>query len=220
MFRKINSVLIIFALITSVALIQTTQGQSSQVSVGVKVGDWIEYNVNTTGTPMIGHDITFARMEIVDVQGTAIKANVTSTAIDGTVSTITRSFNLQQGEIQAWVIIPANLGSGDSFYDASINGTITIQGEQQKSFAGATRTITYVNTTDRDKQWDKASGIFVTTQDYLENYTVSAIVTATNIWSPQILGLDQTFFYVVVGIVFVVVIIVAVFAIIFVRRRK
>jgi subtilase family serine protease len=101
-----------------------------------------------------------------------------------------------------------------------MDGNVTIQGEQQKTFAGATRTITYVNTTDRDKQWDKATGIFVTTQDYLQNYTVSATATATNMWSPQILGLDQTVFYAVVGVVFVVVIIAVVLAILFVRRRK
>jgi len=183
------------------------QAQSSQVSVGVKVGDWIEYNVSTTGTPMSGHDITYAKLEIIEVKETAIKANVTSTADNGTVSTITRSFNLQQGQIQAWVIIPANLGPGDSFYDSSIGGNVTIQGEHQRTFLGATRTITYVNTTDRDKQWDKATGIFVTTQDYLENSTVSATAIATNMWSSQILGLDETVFYAVVGVVIAVVVI-------------
>jgi hypothetical protein len=180
----------------------------------------MEYNVTTTGTPMSGHDITFARLEIIDVEGTAIKANVSSIADNGTVSTITRNFNLQQGQIQAWVIIPANLGPGDSFYDASIGGNVTIQGEQQKTFLGATRTITYVNTTDRDKQWDKATGIFVTTQDYLENSTVSATATATNMWSPQILGLDQTVFYVVIGVVVVIAITAVTLAILFVRRKK
>ena len=220
MIKKTTVVLIIFTLLMSTALIQTIQAQSSQVSVGVKVGDWIEYNVSTTGTPMSGHDITYAKLEIIEVEGTAIKANVTSTADNGTVSTITRSFNLQQGQIQAWVIIPANLGPGDSFYDSSIGGNVTIQGEHQRTFLGATRTITYVNTTDRDKQWDKATGIFVTTQDYLENSTVSATAIATNMWSPQILGLYKTVFYVVVGVLVVVVILAVVLAILIVRRRK
>ena len=213
-------VLFAFALLISAVLLQTMQAQSSGISVGVKVGDWIEYNISTTGTPISGHDITYARFEIIEIQGTAIKANVTSIADNGTVSTIIRNFNLADGNIQAWVLIPANLGPGDSFYDASIGANVTIQGEQQKTFAGATRAITYVNTTTRDKQWDKATGMFVTTQDYLENYTVSATATATNMWSPQILGLDQTVFYIVVGAVAAIVIAAAVGTSVVVRRRK
>ena len=220
MYKKTAVILIALTLLMSITLTQTTQAQNPQISVGVKVGDWIEYNISTTGTPIPGHDITYARMEIIEVQGTAIKANVTSIADNGTESTITRSFNLQEGDIQAWVIIPANLGPGDSFYDASSGGNITIQGENQKTFAGATRTITYVNQTDRQKQWDKATGVFVTTNDILSNYTVSATATATNMWSPQILGLDQSIFYAVVGIVVVVVIAVVAAVVLLARRKK
>ncbi len=216
MYKKMAVVFIVLVFLVSTLAVQA----QSQIIVGVKVGDWIEYNVSTTGTPISGHDITSARLEIIEVQGTAIKANVTSRADNGTVETITRSFNLAEGDIQAWVIIPANLGPGDSFYDASSNGNITVQGENQETFAGAVRTITYVNFTDRQKQWDKATGVFVTTKDILSNYTVSAVANATNMWSPQILGLDQTVFYETVGVVVVVAVAFLVAIFVFFRRKK
>ena len=31
---------------------------SAEISVGVKQGDWIEYQVSYTGTPAEGHDVT------------------------------------------------------------------------------------------------------------------------------------------------------------------
>ncbi len=213
MHKKTTVVLIVLVLLLPTAITK------AQITVGVKVGDWIEYNVTTTGTPIPGHDITYARLEVIEVQGTAIKANVTSRADNGTVTTITRNFNLQEGQIQAWVIIPAKLGPGDSFYDATIGGNVTIQGEEQKTFAGAERTITYVNTPQREKQWDRATGVFVTTSDFLGNYTVNATATATNMWNPQILGLDQNLFYVVVVAV-IAVILAAVAITLFVRGRK
>jgi hypothetical protein len=216
MFKKIAVVLVALTIIVSTLAVAA----QSQITVGVKVGHWIEYNIITTGTPISGHDITSARLEIIEVQGTAIKANVTSRADNGTVETITRSFNLAEGDIQAWVIIPANLGPGDSFYDASSNSNITIQGENKETFAGATRTITFVNFSDRQKQWDKTTGVFVTTKDILSNYTVSAIANATNMWSPQILGLDQTVFYVVIGVVVVVVIALIAVELLIIRRKR
>lgn len=96
--KKNAVILIALTILISIALIQTAR---AQISVGVKVGDWIQYNISTTGTPIPGHDITYARMEIIEVEGTAIKANVTSISDNGTESTITRSFNLQEGDIQA-----------------------------------------------------------------------------------------------------------------------
>ena len=42
---------------------------SADVSVGVKQGDWIEYQVTYTGTSPESHATTWAKMEIVGVQG-------------------------------------------------------------------------------------------------------------------------------------------------------
>ncbi len=195
-------------------------GVAKPVSVGVKVGDWIEYTVSTTGTPVVGHDLKYAKMEIVQVNGTQIWANVISETPNGTWSSVIRTFDLAVGNVQAWVIIPANLNPGDTFYDVFLNSTVTIQGEKTVTVAGATRTITYVDTPQRHKEWDKATGMFIQTSDYLSNYTVNANITATNLWTQQILGLDQTIFYTVIGVIIVVIVAIVAVAVIMSRRKR
>ena len=56
--KKILMAITIFLLLSSVFCINA--GQAKSVSVGVKVGDWIEYTVSTTGTPVAGHDLKYA----------------------------------------------------------------------------------------------------------------------------------------------------------------
>jgi len=214
--KKIVIAAAIFLLLSS-AFCFAVVGQKP-VSVGVKKGDWIEYIVSTTGNPVVGHDLKYAKMEIVQVNGSQIWANVISETPNGTWSSVIRTFDLSAGNVQAWVIIPANLGPGDSFYDSFTNSTVTIQGQKTMTVAGATRTITYVNTPERHKEWDKATGIFIQTADYLPNYTVNANITTTNMWNPQILGLDQTIFDVI--IIVVVVVVAAIVVIIAFRRKK
>jgi hypothetical protein len=46
--------------------------------VGVKTGDWIEYNVTTTGNPPEEHNVTWARLEILQVQSDEIVVNSTT----------------------------------------------------------------------------------------------------------------------------------------------
>jgi hypothetical protein len=58
-------------LITSFLLLYFVVGMflaHAVISVGVKGGDWIEYSVVTTGKPEEGHDVVWARMEILEVR--------------------------------------------------------------------------------------------------------------------------------------------------------
>jgi hypothetical protein len=210
--KKLVVILIVLALLACTTVVQ------GEISVGVKEGDWIEYEVTTTGTPVPDHDIVWARMEILDVQGNGFRANVTSEATNGTVSSLIRTFNLEEGEVQGWVIIPANLGLGDTFYDSYIGRNVTIEGEEEMVIAGATRTTTYANLPERFKRWDKSTGVFVEAIDPLENYTIHAI--ATNMWIPQIFGLDPTLFYAVVLVVVIIVIAVVASVLRIISRRK
>lgn len=213
--------MVLVSLILSILVltIQTVQSENSQYTIGVKAGDWIEYNVTTTGVPPPEKHIVWARMDILNVTGDTFYANTTGQSPDGTYSSFVRTFNFEKGEVSAWVIIPANLSPGDSFYDSFDNRNYTIDGEHEESFAGATRIITYINTTDRYKQWDKATGIFVETIDNVGNYTVNARAYATNMWNPQIFGLDQNVFYMVIAVAAIVVFLLIV-SVIFATRRR
>jgi hypothetical protein len=88
---------------------------------------------------------------------------------------------------------------------------VTIQNQEQETVLGASRTVTYGNDSFRHKEWDKATGVFVGSSEhlknvtnkagwYIEDLTVTIKATATNIWSPQILGLNQTVFYALVAV--------------------
>jgi len=201
-------------------LILTTQSARSEYTIGVKPGDWIEYHVSTTGAPPSEKDIDWARMEVLDVQGNIFHVNTTGHQLNGIYSSFVRTFDFQAGEVSAWIIIPANLNPGDTFYDAVDNQSYAIQGELQETIAGSIRTVTYINNSmGRYKQWDKATGVFVETIDNVGNYTVDATAYATNMWSPQILGLDPTVFYVVI-VAIVVVIVALTLVSIFYRRKK
>jgi len=217
MLKAAAIILIAAFLFTSAALAE------DQPSVGVKVGYWVEYSVKTTGTPPAAQDLTWAKIEIVDVEGEQFHANFTVRYVNGTLSSATRTFNFTAGNVQAWIIIPADLNPGQSFYDSSINSNVTIQGQLQKTVAGATRTVTYTNSTaggvERNKQWDKATGFYIQSVDNLGTYTVNARATSTNIWSTQILGLNQAVFYLII-LVIIIVAIALVVSVVLLRRKR
>jgi len=214
MFKKIAALAVLLIVILLIPLAE------GNISVGVKPGDWMEYSVSTTGTPPEGHDVTWARMEILDVEGTVLHANITVRNVNGTVSSSVRQFNFTSGQVQAWIIIPGNLSPGDTFYDSSIPGDVTIQGQEQKIVAGASRTITHANDSSKYKEWDKATGMYTETIDHLANYTIDAYATITNMWAPQILGLDQTIFYAIITVVVAVIVVAVLVLVVFRRKRK
>ena len=174
-----------------------------QPTVGVKKGYWMEYTVSGSGNLPEGHDIVWAKMEVTEIapDGSKFWVNFVSVARNGSIYSAIRDFDFAAGDVEAWLIIPANLNPGDSFYDALSGRNITIQGEETRTIAGATRTVTYANTTERNKVWDKATGMYIQTIDTLPDYEISANLSATNIWEPQILGLNQNLFYNVLAVV-------------------
>jgi len=117
---------------------------SAEISVGVEQGDWIEYQVTHTGTPPEGYNVTWAKMEIVGVQGTAINLNVTTKFSNGTLLNERITLNLETGQLEDEFIIPSNLNSGGTFFDKNA-GNITISGVEERTCASATRTVVYAS---------------------------------------------------------------------------
>lgn len=215
---KALATLILVSLIVSVSILVLPTDAYDELSVGVKKGDWIEYNIDITGTPPPIHNVTWMRMEVLHVQGAALQVNLTNRFANGTSYSSIWKFNFTEGQTEGWIIIPSNLNPGDTFYDASKPANITIQGQQQKTVIDASRTVTYANDSFKTKEWDKASGVFTQSQENLRNWSANVYATATNMWCPQILGLDQTVFFVIMSIVVVsVLVVVLAFA---VARKK
>jgi hypothetical protein len=224
MLKKLAATLIILGFLLT-GCIPAAFAQDSN-SVGVKKGYWMEYTVSGSGNLPEGHDVVWAKMEVIEVapDGSKFWVNFVSVARNGSIYSAVRDFDFAAGDVEAWLIIPANLSPGDSFYDELSGRDITIQGESTMTIAGATRTVTYTNTTERTKVWDKATGMYVQTIDVLPDYEISANITATNVWEPQILGLNQNVFYIVMAVVVTAVVTavvsVAVAWLIIRRRRK
>jgi len=68
----------VFAVAFLQVLFLSTEAIAGGVSIGVKVGDWIEYTVSTTGLPPEGHDVVWARMEILSIVDSEITVNTTN----------------------------------------------------------------------------------------------------------------------------------------------
>lgn len=208
-------------MIISISIVVSPTSANDNPLVGVKKGDWIEYTVSITGpASALAHNITWFRIEILTVEDAAFQANVTVKNVNGSLSSSTWKFNFTEGEVEGWVIIPANLGVGNTFYDSSKPANITVMGEEQKIVAGATRTITHASDSTRTiKEWDKATGVYTYSEEYPKNFTVISQAIATNMWNSHNMNLNQTTFNAVVAISIVSAVFIASSSVI-ARRKK
>ena len=198
----------------------------ADVSVGVKKGDWIQYNVHVTGNPPGDHNIQWASMNVTDVEGTAITVDIQTLFNNGTLYPEHITFNLATGILGDDFFIPVNLSVGDQFYD-KYQGNITITSIQQRTAAGAQRTVMSGATNYTTYYWDRATGILVAARSIEtdQNYTMTTDTNATNIWqpdvqAPEIIGLQPQVFYATMVAVVIVGVALAVVAANWVRQRK
>jgi len=190
---------------------------SPTISAGVKQGDWIEYQVTVTGTTDPAHNVTWARMEIVGVQGNIINLSIATKFADGTTLNENITLNLDVGQLGDDFIIPANLNSGDIFFDKN-QGNITISDVEEKTYAGATRKVAIGTTNQTTYFWDQATGVLVDGISTFPDFTLHSLVDKTNLWQAQTLGLEPTLFYAaVIGVAVIIVVVIAFFVL---RRKK
>jgi hypothetical protein len=187
----------VFAVAFLLILFLFSEVVTGGVSIGVKTGDWMEYTVSTTGLHPEGHDVVWARMEILSIVVGEITVNTTTKAANGTFSNVVMTLNPSAGQVDVWAIIPANLRKGDSFFDKNL-GNIPIMGQQEKTVGGVVRDTTFYNSSDRFKRWDKLTGVFLEGTDVLGNYSLSATFKQTNMWRNQIVGLEPSVFFILV----------------------
>ncbi len=211
-------ILISIVFVSVMALPRFTYGQAS---VGVKKGDWIEYAISMTGPPLDPlRNLTWYRTEILEVDGASLQVNKTALSVNGTFSCSIWNFNLTEGQVYGWVIIPANLSMGDKFFDAAKSANITIEGEEQKPLMGASRAVTHASDPGKVyKEWDKATGVYVYSIENTPNFTVIFNANATNMWSPQIPGQNPTAFYQLSAVTIILAVLVF-SSVMFISRKK
>jgi hypothetical protein len=192
------STLIVISIVASVLAVGSSALAYAEPSVGIKKGDWIEYSMSITGPPLDDplRNITWYRVEILEVESASFQANKTALTVNGTLSSSIWDFNLTEGQVQGWAIIPANLSPGDAFFDAAKSANITIEGEEQKTLLDATRTVTHASDPGKVyKEWDKTTGVYVHAVEHTTDYTIITNADATNMWSAQALAGNQSMFY-------------------------
>jgi len=101
--------------------------------------------------------------------------------------------NLEAGPLGDDFIVPADLNSGNMFYDENL-GNITISKVEEQTYAGAVRTVTHAVTSETSYYWDKATGVLVEGNSQFPEYTMKTIVDKTSIWQPQLFGLHPAVF--------------------------
>jgi hypothetical protein len=188
----------------------------ANLTVGVKQGDWVEYDVSFTGTPPVEHDVVWARMNITSVNGTMVDAVFVSRLENGSMLDVEENLDLDAGRLIDMFIIPAGLNVGDKFYD-QIVGNITIDGVEVRSYAGASRTVVHADAVDTHWYWDQATGVTLEARTANAVYNLDTVAMATNLWAASFFGLDSTTLY--ISIIVVLVIIVAAVIIVFRRNR-
>ena len=208
---------LLVALIGVILVLCLSSTTLAQPTVGVQAGQWIEYSVTYTGTPTEGHDISFARMTILDVSGTSIHVTIMSQFSNGSRETMNSTLDLSTGQLIDNFIIPANLNVGDTFY-AQYLGNVTITNAQQQTYAGATRMVLSATVGNNSYVWDQATGVSVEGTAEEPGYSMHTIVSDTNMWQPQKDSvLSLTIWLAIVAVVVVVVVAVVV---VLLRRKR
>jgi hypothetical protein len=153
--------------------------------VGVEAGDWIEYNVTTTGNPTPIHNITWARLDVKTVTGSEINTDIQTRLANGTLwLEPNTTFNVATGAVGEGAIIPTNLTVGDVYY-SEYEGNITITGTQALLVAGAERLVLTGEAANTSFMWDKETGVMVKATTVLSDCTVYSEAASTNLWQPQ-----------------------------------
>jgi hypothetical protein len=184
--------------------------------VGVKQGDWVEYNATFTGNPPAEHDVVWAKMEVLGVEEQRVNATFASRLANGTLLNVTEDLDFATGRLIDMFIIQAGLNAGDSFYAAGV-GEIAIDRVDVRTIAGAARTIVHADAEDTQWFWDRATGVVVEAHTSNAVYTLDTVAVATGLWNPQILGFDETFFHALLIVAAIVIVMALVLG---VRRKR
>ena len=200
---------IVFLLICGIIFISIIpKALSTEISLGVEKGNWIEYDVTYSGTPPETH-LTWIKIRILDIGGTQVEIEVTMQDSDGTQESIPVLLDFETGELGDAFIIPANLDVGETFYHISV-GNITIDGSEERIYAGAKRETIYTTISQATFYWDKTTGFLLEGISTETNYTFKLNAVKTNMWATPFFGLDPFFLYLLI-IASIVIIILAVF---------
>lgn len=168
--------------------------------VAVQAGDWIEYNVTTTGNPTPIHHITWARLDVKTVTGSEINTDIQTRLANGTLwLEPNTTFNVATGVVGEGAIIPTNLTVGDVYY-SEYEGNITVTGTRTLQVAGAERSVLTGEAANTSFMWDKETGVMVKATTTLSDCTVYSEAASTNLWQQQTPALNIVYAFIAAAV--------------------
>jgi len=190
-----------------------------EVLVGVKAGDWIKADFTITGTTPGTPLPQWAMVEFLSVNGTSVSVRVTTHMDNGEEQSDTMTVDVAAGG--GMLVIPANTEVGDSINTGYY--TVTIAGENSRTYAGVDRTVVYASFSQYGNQityyWDKQTGVIVEVYAVSGDMTETVKATETNIWQAGFSEKAPTSWPLIIGIVIVATVI-GVTAALYVRRMR
>lgn len=162
----------------------------AEASIGIKPGDWIEYelNVNVAPPPDMPQRV---KVECISVAGTTVTLKMNMHMDDGTEHMETMIIDVASGSGNATfqMLIPANSKAGDTIKVVNY-GDLTIAGETTETFAGASRTVVYASLSQGDMQlnyrWDKQTGALMEISLTQGSASAAYKATSTNLWQASL----------------------------------
>jgi hypothetical protein len=159
-------------------------------TVGVKVGDWMKYEV--AGTVPLISEYEWVRYEIKKVKGLEVTFEIIIYYQDGGENIDYNMWDIEAGSAP-W-IIPADLNPDDTF--PFQNNTASMNATFPRIYGGASRTVHLLNLSKYDEYtellgyWDRATGClleFVLNHSSpTERWTGGYRLIETNLWSPTL----------------------------------
>lgn len=213
------------------SLILISTGSSE---IGVKEGDWAKYRfeveIPEEMTGIEGYEqfgqLEWVKIEVETVSGTYVTLKGTAHYTNGTEETETMP--------GTGFILDTDIGEGDevSFPLFGPETPANITGSKQKTYAGASREVKYVEfdmeelgmSMDFEACWDKATGILCEMtmsigSELIElDMSMSIKMIETNLWAGGLLSGQEPL--ILVAVIVIVVVAVAGSAILLMRRRK
>lgn len=196
---KQHSVLTLIVLMASLSFIQIPPLDVDAVSaggykVGVKPGDWIEYDLSWAVAPPWNHTI-WIRREILDVEDTNITVHIMQKLSDGSYDNRTQKGDVAKGTgASAMVIIPADLKPGDVVYIEGFDD-VEIEAETVRVYLGIERVVLHAKFSshgfDIDIFWDKKKGVALEIHSSSSTARGTTKIAKTNLWDSEFLDNEQ-----------------------------
>jgi hypothetical protein len=190
--------LLVVSLFFSVLSLKVDVSLAESFQIGVKPGDWIEYDLNWTDPPGSPYSV-WIRDEVLDVNGSIITIERLQKMDDGSLKNRTETGDIVEGTgAAAAVFIPAGLRPGDL---VSIEGfgLVSINGTEQRTYLGREHTVLWSDFLSKGFDlliyWDRDKGVAL--EMHTQHITRNGVtkIADSNMWdSGSVDGGDDDYF--------------------------